>query len=113
MVSVKIDLDKNIIPPFIIPTASRDFDLSHFFGLRFDFDLPEEDFDRFRIVVGNELCVAQLVDERLATACEIVGVEEPHGMARNDESNAIFARSFSFASVDQCLPRSRLRLGVR
>jgi len=50
--------------------------VGHFFGLRFNFGLPEEDFDGFRVVVFDEFGIAQLVDERLATACEIVGVEE-------------------------------------
>jgi hypothetical protein len=50
--------------------------VGHFFGLRFDFDLPEENFDGFRVVVFDELGIAQLVNKRLATACEIVGVEE-------------------------------------
>jgi hypothetical protein len=50
--------------------------VGHFFFLGFDFGLPEEDFDGFRVVVFDELRVAELVNERLATACEIVGVEE-------------------------------------
>lgn len=74
MVSVKIDLDKFSSSPFRIPLPNFYFG-AFFFFVR-DLNLPEEDFDRFRIVVFNELCVAQLVDERLATACEIVGVEE-------------------------------------
>jgi hypothetical protein len=50
--------------------------VSHFFFLRFDFALDKEDFDGFRVVVFDELGIAQLVNKRLATACEIVGVEE-------------------------------------
>jgi hypothetical protein len=76
MVSVKTCLDKIIVPPFIIPTASRDFHLGHFFGFGFNFDLPEEDFDRFRVVVGDEFGVAQLVNKWLTASCIIVGVEE-------------------------------------
>lgn len=76
MVSVKTCLDKIIVPPFIIPTASRDFHLSHFFGFRFDFDLPEEDFDRFRVIVSDEFGVAQLVNKWFTASCKIVGVEE-------------------------------------
>ena len=74
--------------------------------------MPEEDFDGFRVVVFDELCVAELVDERLATACIIVGIEESHGMPRNDESSARRARFFSFWRRVQCWPSRRLRLGV-
>lgn len=74
MVSVKIDLDKFSSSPFRIPLPN--FYFGAFFGFGFDLRLPEQDFNRFRVVVRDELCVAQLVDERLATACEIVGVEE-------------------------------------
>jgi hypothetical protein len=76
MVSVKTCLDKIVVPPFKIPAASRDFHLGHFFGFRFDFDLPEEDFDRFRVVVSDEFGVAQLVNKWLTASCKIVGVEE-------------------------------------
>jgi hypothetical protein len=76
MVSVKTSVDKIIVSPFKIPTASRDFHLGHFFGLGFDFDLPEEDFDRFRVVVGDEFGVAQLVNKWLTASCIIVGVKE-------------------------------------
>jgi hypothetical protein len=113
MVSVKTSVDKIVVSPFKIPTASRDFDLSHFFGFGFNFDLPEEDFDRFRVVVGDEFGVAQLVNKWLTASCKIVGVEERACASRNDESSASLARTFSWASVVQCFPRSRLRLGVR
>jgi len=75
MVSVKIDLDKFSSSPFRIPVASRDFHLGHFFFLGLDFGLNKEDFDAFRVVVRDELCVAQLVDERLASSCVVVCIK--------------------------------------
>jgi len=83
-----------------------------FFGLRFALGLAERDFDGFRVVVSDEFGVAELVDERLATAREIIGIEEPHGMPRNAERSARRARFFSFWRRVQCWPSSRLRLGV-
>jgi hypothetical protein len=111
MVSVKIALDKFSSSPFRIPLPY--FYFGAFFGFGFDLRLPEDDFDRFRVVVRDELGVAQLVDERFATACEIVSVEEFGGVSRNAESNAILARFFSPCRAVQCWPSNRLRLGVR
>jgi len=71
------------------------------------------EFDARRVVVRNEGGVSELVDERFAAACEIVGVEESAGVARNAESNAARASCFSRWLAVQCLPNSRLRLGVR
>jgi hypothetical protein len=76
MVSVKTCLDKIVVPPFKIPTASRDFHLGHFFFTGFDFDLPEEDFDGFWVVVFDEFGVSELVDKEFAASCKIVGIEE-------------------------------------
>lgn len=81
-----------------------------FFG---DFLLAELEFDTRRVVVRDEGGVAELVDERFATACEIVGVEESAGMARNADNNALRAACFSRWLAVQCLPNRRLRLGVR
>ena len=111
MVSVKIDLDKFSSSPFRIPLPN--FYFGAFFGFGFDLRLPEEDFDRFRVVVRDELGIAQLVDKWLAAACKIVGVEELGGVSRNAESSAVLARLFSFWSSVQCWPSNRLRLGVR
>jgi hypothetical protein len=90
-----------------------DFDGHGFLGFLGDFFLAEEDFDRFRVVVADELGIPQLVDKRLTTAREIVGVEERACASRNAESNASLARTFSFWRLAQCWPSSRLRLGVR
>jgi len=79
---------------------------------RFALGLAERDFDGFRVVVFDEVSVAELVDERLAAARIIIGIEEPHGMARNDESSARRARFFSFWRRVQCWPSRRFRLGV-
>jgi hypothetical protein len=49
--------------------------VGHFFGLRFDFALDKEDFDTFWIVVRDEFRVTQLVDEWLASACEVVCIK--------------------------------------
>jgi hypothetical protein len=81
-----------------------------FFG---DFLLEELEFDARRVVVRDEGGVAELVDERFATACEIIGVQESAGVARNAESNAARASCFSRWLAVQCFPKSRLRLGVR
>jgi hypothetical protein len=71
------------------------------------------EFDAGRVVVRDEGGVSELIDERFAAACEIVGVEEAAGVARNAESNAARASCFSRWLALQCLPKSRLRLGVR
>ena len=78
-----------------------------------DFLLAELELDALRVVVRDEGGVAELVDERFATACEIIGVEESAGMARNADNNALRALCFSRWLADQCLPKRRLRLGVR
>jgi hypothetical protein len=91
----------------------RDFDGGHFEGFLADLLLEELEFDAGRIVVWDEGGISDLVDERFATACEIIGIEEPAGMSRNAESNAALAICFSRWLAVQCLPNSRLRLGVR
>lgn len=91
----------------------RDFDGGHFEVFLGDFLLAELEFDAARVVVRDEGGVADLVDERFATACEIIGIEEAAGMACNAESNAARASCFSRWLAVQCLPNSRLRLGVR
>ena len=90
-----------------------DFDGGHFEGFLGDFLLAELEFDAGRVVVRDEGGVAELIDERFAAACEIIGVEESAGVARNAESNAARASCFSRWLAVQCLPNSRLRLGVR
>ena len=90
-----------------------DFDGGHFEGFFGDLFLKELEFDAGRIVVRDEGGVSDLVDERFTTACEIIGIEEAAGMARNAESNAARASCFSRWLALQCLPNSRLRLGVR
>jgi hypothetical protein len=78
-----------------------------------DFLLAELEFDAGRVVVRDEGGVSDLVDERFATACEIIGIEEAAGVACNAESNAARASCFSRWLAVQCLPNSRLRLGVK
>jgi hypothetical protein len=91
----------------------RDFDGGHFEVFFADFLLAELEFDARRVVVRDEGGVSELVDERFAAACEIIGIEEAAGMACNAESNAARASCFSRWLAVQCLPNSRLRLGVR
>ncbi len=50
--------------------------------------MREGDFEAFGIVVGDELRFPESVDESLATAREIVGVEESAGMAVKAEMSA-------------------------
>ena len=77
MVSVKIGLDKIIVPPFYNPHSfADDFHLGHFFFTGFDFDLPEDDFDGFGVVIFDEIGVAELVDKEFTASCKIVGIEE-------------------------------------
>ena len=74
--------------------------------------MPEEDFDGFRVVIFDEVSVAELIDKWLTASCIIVGIEQSAGIARNDESSARRARFFSFWRRVQCWPSRRLRLGV-
>jgi hypothetical protein len=90
-----------------------DFDGHGFEAFLGDFLLAELELDAGRVVVRDEGGVAELVDERFATACEIVGVEESAGVARNADNNAPRAFCFSRWLADQCLPKRVLRLGVK
>ena len=90
-----------------------DFEGHGFEVLFADFLLAELEFDARRVVVRDEGGVSELVDERFATACEIVGVQESAGVARNADNNAARALCFSRWLAVQCLPNRRLRLGVR
>ena len=90
-----------------------DFDGYGFLGFLGDLLLEELEFDALGVVVRDEGGVAELVDERFATACEIIGIEESAGMARNADNTALRAVCFSRWLAVQCLPNRRLRLGVR
>jgi hypothetical protein len=74
MVSVKTILDKVWESPFRIPLPN--FYFCAFFAFGRHLRLLEEDFDAFGVIVGDETRIAQLVDERLATAREIVGIQQ-------------------------------------
>ena len=78
-----------------------------------DFFLREDDFDRRRVVIRDELCVAKLVDERFAAASKVVHIERTNGSATNADRNASAALAFSLCKCDQCLLRRVLRDGVR
>ena len=78
-----------------------------------DLLLKELEFDALRVVIGDEGGVAELVDERFATACEIIGIEESAGISSNADNNALRAVCFSRWLAVQCFPNRRLRLGVK
>lgn len=61
-----------------------------------DAGLAEGDFERFGVVVGDEAALPQAIDESLATACEVVGIEERCGSAVNEETSALAACCFTF-----------------
>jgi hypothetical protein len=42
---------------------------------RLDFDLFEDDFDAFGVVVWDEFCVSDLVDKWFAASCKVVNIE--------------------------------------
>lgn len=90
-----------------------DFDGYGFEVFFADFLLEELQLDASRVVIRDEGGVSELVDERLATARKIIGIEESAGMARNADNNALRALCFSRWLAVQCLPKRRLRLGVR
>ncbi len=72
-VSVKIVLTRILIFPLILPRCY--LDVRAFFFFRLDFRLDKDDFDALRVVVWDEVRVADLVDERLATAREVVWIK--------------------------------------
>lgn len=59
-----------------------------FLGAGADAGLREGDFEAFGIVVRDELRFPQAVDESLAAAREVVGVQGPAGPALNAEMSA-------------------------
>jgi hypothetical protein len=75
--------------------------------------LPEDNLDRFRVVVRDESGIAELVDNRLAATSEVVGVKQSAGAASNADRNAWRAARLALSSTVQCWPSKRLRLGVR
>jgi hypothetical protein len=50
-------------------------DVRAFFFFLLDLRLDKDDFDALRVVVRDEVRVADLVDERLATAREVVWIK--------------------------------------
>lgn len=68
-----------------------DGNLGAFFGFGGDAGLGEGDFEARGVVVGDERCLAEAIDESFATAGEVVGVEESDGAAFNAEMSALAA----------------------
>ena len=92
---------------------AADIDDGFFFQARFDFFLDELEFDALRIIIRDELGIAELIDERFAASCKIVQVEDMARSPRNAHDNASAAFFFSLSRCDQCFPSSWLRDGVR
>lgn len=61
-----------------------------------DLGLDEGDFEVGGVVVLDELRFLETIDESLATACEVVGIEEPAGAAFNAEMSALAVAFFFF-----------------
>jgi len=57
--------------------------------------LDELEFDTLRIIVRDELGIPELIDERLATSCKVVQIEDIARSPRNADESARAARFFS------------------
>lgn len=66
-----------------------------FLDARFDFFLDELKFDALRIIVRDELGISELIDERLATSCKVVQIEDIARSPRNADESASAAFFFS------------------
>ncbi len=83
--------------------------------------LCELEVNGLGVIVGDESGAADRINERLAPACEVVGIQRARGVAGYDEAeswanacaSAALASCLALWATVQCLCSNLLRLGVR